>query len=720
MKKKWLLIGGVLMLMIIVLTGFFVNQLKVVGGIDPEEELIILKNKLWRIHFSDKLDPVSVNQNTVYVLNKKNEKEEVNISLSNDQKTILINPNEDGYNNGSYLLQLSKEIRSQKGKKLVASVTQKFSVKETLPVAESKSKLNGHLLKRMNEIWDHNKYNAVEEKTMEDSSAAVESESSQEYSETNVQVNGIDEADIVKTDGTHIFQLKDNTLQIIKATPANKMAVEKIITYDHSFYPSQLFLQNDQLIVMGTSYKGHQNDIKPAEMKIAPVHETTKAIVYNLADKKNPTVIKEIEIEGTLVTSRLMSGKVYIIANQYPDYWLLRENPEIDIRPRYSDTSDDSKMKAVKYDEIQYFPDSKETNFTNIAVIDLEKPNKKIALTSYLGSGNQLYMSKENLYLAVTNYLPIAADGNYSFNPDTTVYKFSVDGMNVEFHSSSEITGTILNQFSMDEYDGYFRIATTKGQVWDDERPSANNLYILDENLKQVGQLEDLARGERIYSARFMNERIFIVTFKETDPLFVIDGSNPKQPKVLGELKIPGFSNYLHPYDENHLIGFGHDTKVLPGKGANSQPIILTNGVKLSLFDITDLSNPKEKFTEIIGGRGTYSALNYDHKALLFDKKKNLFAFPITVYENEHSTNELEWNSNFEFQGAYVYNIDLDNGFSLKARMSHQDADAIYEEWVNNIQRVMYIGDNLYALSPEKITSYHIQTFKQEGELMIK
>ncbi|KQL19607.1 beta-propeller domain-containing protein [Cytobacillus solani] len=718
MKKKWVLVGGALVIMMFILTGFFVTQLKVVGGLDEKENLIVMKNKLWKIHFSEKLDPSSINNHTVFVLNQKGEKQKTVVSLSDDDKTILIEPPENGYDFTSYTLQLSKEIHSIMGRKIVTGITQSFTVKESLPIAESKSKLNEHILKRVTEMWGNKDYSVKEESSMD--SAAGESEKSQGHSETNVQVDGIDEGDIVKTDGKHIFQLKDNTLQIIKAIPADKMLIEKEITFKQSFYPIQMYLQNDQLIVMGTSYEGQSSEKKQADMKIAPVHETTKAIIYDVKDKKNPVEIRQIEIEGTLVTSRLMDGNVYLIANKYPDYWLLRENPEIDIRPRYSDSATHTQMQAVNYDKIQYFPESKETNFTNIAVIDLDKPTSKIALTTYLGSGDQIYMAKNNLYLAVTNYMPMAIEGDYSYNPDTTVYKFTVDGMKVDFHSSSEISGTILNQFSMDEYKGYFRIATTKGQVWDDSKPSANNLYILDENLKQVGQLEDLARGERIYSARFMNDRIFIVTFKETDPLFVIDGSNPKQPKVLGELKIPGFSNYLHPYDENHLIGFGHDTKVIPGKGSGGEPLIFTDGVKLSLFDITNLSNPKEKFTEIIGGRGTYSQLNYDHKALLFDKKKNLFAFPITVYENGKSTDEMERDSIFTFQGAYVYNIDLKKGFSLKAKMTHHDPNSIYEEWEDSIQRVLYIGNTLYALSPNKISSYDLGSYKLKGELNLK
>ncbi len=714
MRKPKLIIGSILSFMIIIFIIFSNTQLQVVS--EFEENVEVLKNKVWKIQLSSKIDPKSVNEQTVYILDEKGEKVKVSLLLNDDQTAIIILPPDEGYRLQTYTLHMTNDIQSTLGRNLHAAQKLKFIVKESLPKAESKSKLNAYLLKRLKEepvAYGNDKAKEESTKSSEDNS------SGSNHSETNVQVAGIDEGDIVKTDGRHIFQVVDRKLQIVKAVPADKMKLEAQLTFNESFYPSELFLYGDQLIVMGNSYEKLAEFSQTKSKQTAPVHETTKAIIYDVRDKQSPKQMREIDIEGSLVASRLMDGKAYLIVNQYPEIGLLKENPELDMRPKYYDSAKGNEMFAAAYDDIQFFPDSDETNFTNIAVIDLNKPYAEIALTTYLGSGNQLYMSKNNLYLAITNNAPLTMEANYSYSPNTTVYKYAVNGMKVEFQSSNEVPGTVLNQFSMDEYKGNFRIATTKGQTWDSQRPSANNLYILDENMKQIGQLEDLARGERIYSARFMNERIYLVTFKETDPLFVLDSENPKEPKVLGELKIPGFSNYLHPYDDNHLIGFGHDTKAIPGKGGGDQPLILTDGVKISLFDVSDLSNPKEKFTEIIGGRGTYSPLNYDHKALLFDKKKNIFAFPISVYENINVKNEVNFDSEFSFQGAYVYSIDLNKGFSLRTKITHQDNKAPYEEWENNIDRVLSIGDSLYALSPKKISSYDLSSYQKQGEVLL-
>lgn len=718
MKIKWLSLAGLFILLMSVATFLLVTQLKIEKGWNGKDEpSLIMSNKVWKLTFTEKLNNETINEETVFVTNEKGEKISTNISLSNDKRTLLISPPTEGYDLSvkSYKLHLSKDIKSIYGRTMNSKKEIDFVVKETLPVVGSKDKLDEYFSSILDEEKRFNFFSRTEveeSKTSEDSSAG----SSQEISETNIQVQGVDESDIVKTNGTHIFQVVDGKVNIIETNDGKGMKLQNTITFPNSFHPTQLFLHDEKLLVIGYSYeeiKELKNKRTAEDVMIAPRNDMTKAIVYNIASPISPKEERTISLDGHMVSTRKIDSQVYLVTNQYPQYWIMRENKNVDLRPMYSDSSVDDEKMVVDYNKIQYFPDSKEANYTMIAAFDLEKPTEEAKITTYLGSGNQMYMSMENLYLAVQDWGTLV-DGNEEVE-HTTIYKFSIDGLEVEYDSTAEIEGRILNQFSMDEHDGYFRVAVTKGNMWDESRPSANNLFIFDENLELVSSIEDLARGERIYSARFMGERIYIVTFRETDPLFVIDASNPKTPKVLGELKIPGFSNYLHPYDENHLIGFGYDTKSVQQKGG-SEPLILTQGIKLSFFDITDMNNPKEKFTEIIGGRGTYSQLNYDHKALLFNKGKSIFAFPINVYQSVEGN---EFDSKFEFQGAYIYNLSLEKGFTLKSKITHMIGSAPYEEWESEIQRLIYIDGTLYALSNTKVTSHQLDNYKFIEELLL-
>jgi uncharacterized secreted protein with C-terminal beta-propeller domain len=599
-------------------------------------------------------------------------------------------------------------------------------VNGALPVIQDKAQLNQYFYQIIKEEKKNQKLFTVtkEDKASEESSmdhAASDSSSKasgQEVSNTNVQVQGIDEADIVKTDGEHIYQVVDGKVNIISTKLNEKMEHVASIQFQQTFSPSQLFLDKGQLLIIGYSYsyEDHAAGKKiAAESLYAPMNEMTKALVYDVKEPSKPTLEREISLEGYLSSARKIGSKVYLIANHFPQYWLLEDGDGVDLRPRISDSVNKEKATSVSYDEIQYIPGSKEANYTTIAAFDLAKPSKEAKITTYLGSGGQLYMSKENLYLALTNWKS-AEEREDALTPSTMIYKFEINELDVTFLGNTEVVGTVLNQFSMDEHNGYFRIATTEGDSWDESKPSKNHLIVFDKKLKQVGALSDLAKGERIYSARFMGDRIYIVTFKETDPLFVIDASKPSSPTILGELKIPGFSNYLHPYDDNHIIGFGYDTKLVTMEG-EKEPRVLTEGIKLSLFDITDVSHPKEKFTEIIGGRGTYSPLNYDHKALLYNKENGLFAFPINVYE---SVKGNDYEQKFIFQGAYVYNISLDKGFSLKSKISHMKGKELYEEWDNEIQRLVYIDEQLYALSHSKISSYSLDNYQFISELKLR
>jgi inhibitor of cysteine peptidase len=295
--------------------------------------------------------------------------------------------------------------------------------------------------------------------------------------------------------------------------------------------------------------------------------------------------------------------------------------------------------------------------------------------------------------------------------------------MNIDYKGKGEVPGHVLNQFSMDEYNDYFRIATTVGNVW--EGSSVNNVYVLDENMETVGKLEDLAKGEKIYSARFIGPRAYMVTFKKVDPLFVIDLSDPTNPKVLGKLKIPGYSDYLHPFDENHIIGIGKEAVDASEQEVSQRSLDFAwyQGVKLALFDVSDVENPKEVSKFVIGDRGTDSEALYEHKAFLFDKSKQLLVIPISLHEINRETYPNPGPTTYgdlTFEGAYVFTLNLEDGFKLKGRVTHtnmsftqSDSRSYYYSYGYEIRRSLYIDDVLYTASDRMIKMNKLDTLDE-------
>ena len=725
MKKKVIIFSSIIVSLAVIFTYIYQSRepfaVNGTGNSFYEKDTqTVLSDKKWLLTFTKEFKQESIKGNeSIYVTDKDGKK--VDTVLEITEAFVALSPPEGGYDpsKGPYELHISGEIESVDGKTLEKKKKITFTAMEQLPTITSKKELNSLFAARLEQLKQEREesnsfFGFGKEESISGSDVggaknadmAVENESrggSDGHSETNVQVQGVDEADIVKTDGDFIYQVTDQKLKITKVKPVEEIAVLTELRYQE-FNPHQLFVDENQLVVIGhhwdekMMYDGY--GYKGSESRIMPMHEATKAIIYDITDRANPTVQKTVTLEGNYVSSRKIENHVYLITNKYADFWMLEERPEADLRPRFSDTQgeEEGEMEEVPYKDIRYFPDSTEDNFMTIATLDLNQPQEDASITTYVGSGDQIYMSKENLYVAVPNY---GYAPNWANTESTEVYKFAVDGMNVEFRANGAIPGHLLNQFSMDEYKGHFRVAATKGQTWDENSPSSNHLFILDEGMNVVSSVEDLARGERIYSVRFMQDKAYVVTFKEVDPLFVFDLSNPNDPKVLGELKIPGFSNYLHPYDENHLIGFGYDTKLEKDQWGTR---VLTNGVKISLFDVSDPTNPLEKHTEIIGGQATHSPLNHDHKALLFNKEKDIFAFPITMYDE----NNKDHSYRLAFEGALVYGIDTEKGFTLHTKITHQPENTMYEDWENMVQRILYIDKHLYTVTPKGIKATEI------------
>ena len=537
-----------------------------------------------------------------------------------------------------------------------------------------------------------------------------------------------------------------------------------------------IFVNGDKLIVFASGFARNEEGVKCFGSEVPGVKcgnyggGRNLIYIYDISDRANPELEKEISADGNYVNARMIGNYVYVVSSKYVN--VVDPEPPVFI--------DNGIETAVKAEEVYYF-DYPDTNyvFTSIMAIDIDNGDfeSKVYLT---GSSRIIFVSEENIYLSyqkrgdyefyaedfaenvalkvlpgkykedVGDILDSGKNGyrkvkamrdlvfDYSASlkgsekadfdeqlmelmrefeievqkemEKTVVHKIGIDEMDIEYKGVGEVPGKILNQFAMDEYDDYFRIATTTGQ-WGET--SLNHIYILDKDLKIVGSVDDLAEGEKIFSVRFMGERAYLVTFEAIDPFFVIDLSDPEKPEVLGYLKIPGYSDYLHPYDEDYVIGIGKDVdaSIDADKIHSSHAVYYTAvlGVKVSLFDVSDVENPIETAKIVIGDRGTESEVLRDHKAFLFDKEKDILVLPITVVERDKSLNEevSTW------MGAYVLDVNLEK-ISVKGKITHVKGDNYYD-WTKMIKRTLYMDDVLYTVSDKIIKANDLDTIEEIG-----
>ncbi|MEM5834798.1 MAG: beta-propeller domain-containing protein [Candidatus Aenigmatarchaeota archaeon] len=576
----------------------------------------------------------------------------------------------------------------------------------------------------------------------------------QEYSATNVQVLGVDEADIVKTDGHYIYFVYGNNLTIVEAYPFENAKVVSKISLNKSI--EGIFINKDKLVIFASeSYFYALPEFRGGLLPPYRYTPKTYIYVYDISDKANPVVTREVFLNGTYYDSRMVEDYVYVIVNEplqfYEDEIVL---PSI---------VEGNKVKEVKANQIYYSPafDYSYT-FTNIIALNTQNDEEEINVKTFLvGATQNLYVSPNNIYIVYTKtysiydfyerivdeaILPLVPQEvkerikeikklnvsayekmeqieevieNYTETLDpeqaasfmknlqssyerlteeiikelekTVIHKISISEENIEYKVSGEVPGSVLNQFSMDEYNNHFRIATTSSYG----REVFNNIYTLDENLNILGKIENIARTERIFAVRFVGNKAYMVTFRRTDPLFVIDLEDERNPKILGELKIPGYSDYLHPYDETHLIGIGKD--------ADEEGREL--GVKVSFFDVSDFSNPKEVSKIVIGGKGSYTLASFDHKTFLFSKSKNLLVIPVSVAEDYIQ----------KWQGAYVFNVSLE-GINERGRIAHTEKPYDYEY---EVKRALYIDDILYTISNKMIKMNNLEKLEELAKLEI-
>jgi len=541
------------------------------------------------------------------------------------------------------------------------------------------------------------------------------------HSETNQQVSGVDELDTVKNDGQYIYTITNNTVAIVQAYPATNAALVSKVTVSGTL--QGIFVVDNRLVVVseepGYPYAYYSGGASlptfgtgaPQPSSIATIYPirfpgTTSLFVFDISNHVSPVLTTRVEVNGTLAGARLIGNYVYLVATQpvfcYGEILL----PEQIINGQ-----------VVKATPVQVYHSDiidQGYSFTTIVGFDATQSSPSTTAKIYLiGTTSTIYVSLHDIYLTQ----PV-----WSQSQQTIVHRISIDGLAINYQATGPVPGHVLNQFSMDEYNGYLRIATTNccsqngGPVplaYAPVSPQETNVYVLDKSLHITGKLEGLSPGEQIYSARFMGDKAYLVTYKRTDPLFVIGLQDPAKPTVLGQLNVTGVSDYLQPYDETHLIGIGQS-----GTDVAWENAVRFTGLKISLFNVTDPKQPTETSRYLIGGPGTSSPAINDHKAVLFDKTINLLVIPVEI--TAQPQNSTYWYSYQPiWQGAYIFNITPDKGIVFRGGIT-QLQNGQLPTWQNNnlfITRTLYIGNVLYTISNNMVQMNSLTDLSKLGSV---
>jgi hypothetical protein len=556
--------------------------------------------------------------------------------------------------------------------------------------------------------------------------SANDSNGTPTFSGTNNQEQGVDEADIVKTNGNFMYVLRLNELIIVDALPAEDAAV--VSRTEVEGYPIDMFLRGDRVMIFSMVYPDdpHILPIEPGEpvVTLARIAEPgwsrgepqVKVSVFDVASAAAPSLLHESYLDGSYINARMVDGQVYLVLNnapRFPTPWITIQGDatEVESPEHFQErlAAADPNSFLPQFRSIDY-TDSGSTEQTGDLIVDCNGVYKTSSddwmnLTTVLsfdldaatiggpadsatvfGSISTVYASSDNLYLANTRWRENGAV--------TGIHKVSLGG-DIRVEASGEVPGNVLNQFSLDESGEYFRVATTV-RLWDPllgRGQSSSAVYILsqeDTTLNIVGSLEGLAPDEQIFSARFFDDHGFVVTFRQVDPLFALDLSNPTDPKVAGELKVTGFSRYLHPVGDTHLLAVGRD----------ATPEGRIRGLQVSLLDVSDLNNPSlvEQYLIQPEGSWNWSAAEWDHHAFSFFPESGVMAIPVdgsvlvpAEDDGDPTTTEYdtwEYHSNF-----WVFQVDLDSGFDLLGHVTH----------LTSALRSLRVNDSLYTLAHDDI-----------------
>ena len=524
------------------------------------------------------------------------------------------------------------------------------------------------------------------------------------YSKTNLQEEGVGEADVVITDGNYLYIQRENSskIAIVKVENEQMETVSEISIGENQeekeIYLHEFYVNLDKLYLLATRYQMQNNKAT----------EETLTITYDISDRSNPKEIGSLSQSGSYYSSRMTSGYLYVFSDHVIYEEVTKDNPGSYV-PLVQG-------KAVACSDICIPENTDDCQYKVITSIQLENPTAFTEEQVVLCGNGMVYVSQNHIYF--TSYDFGNEDQEYG---QTEIWKFTYQDGKIVGNATGTVKGRIRDQFAFSESKGFLRVVTTykkkeettktdgdfvleltgedrvlTDMIVNNTENQKNGLYVLDSQLSQVGALEDLAQGEQVYAARFFTDTAYFVTFRQTDPLFSVDLSDPANPKLLGELKIPGFSEYLHPYGDGLLLGIGYDTDE-DGR---------QTGIKLSMFDISDPANVKEAATKVITEYGDHrwasSDAMYDYKSVLVDVEKNLIGFQLQESQEQYGGGySLEENNQY-----VVYGYDSQNGFYEKMRDGYliisgdrttEEQKEINEKMWGNIRGV-YIGQYLYGI----------------------
>ncbi|QLH07363.1 beta-propeller domain-containing protein [Nitrosopumilus ureiphilus] len=573
------------------------------------------------------------------------------------------------------------------------------------------------------------------------------------FSSTNVQVTGVDEPDYIKTDGKYIYVLQDRTLRIIDAYPAETAKIISKTTLDIKQQElHNMFLNGYRLVIFYTS----SNSEKRIEELDNPTRRdiVTHAMILDVSDPISPKILKDYEVDGDFHDARMIGDYVYFISTMRahhnnpvmpyitvhgssgvvldPDVFYF-DNYESDYKFNtitainifdenfvnaktflmgstntiytsqdglyitYKKSISSAHHEAIKKDRffntlvplLSKSVQDKINEIRNDSLIDSSKKHTlvtDILVNAYDSIG---YVDKKTLFSNIGEQLAIYDSKVQQDLKNTAIHKIRISEGSIEHQAQGGVPGWLLNQFSMDKYKDSFRVVTTYDHYDGNGLTTRYNaVYVMDdEQLDTIGNLDGIAPNENVFASRFMGEKLYLVTFERIDPFFVIDLSSDT-PKILGELKIPGFSTYLHPFDENHIVGIGRDADNFG---------IQQSGVKIALFDVSDVKKPSVVDDVVIGNsRAAGSEALDDHKAFFLDTNRGILSIPI--YDKTDTPSEN--NSQNTWNGFYVYGLDPQSGFDLEGKIKHSGSKYVHSQ---TGYRTFYIGDALYTASPSAI-----------------